>query len=507
MTNTLVSVIMPAYNAADFIEESIRCVQAQTYSNWELIVVDDGSIDQTATIVKALMGSDIRIKYIYQQNQRLGAARNTGLKAAQGDWIAYLDSDDIWMPQKLEKQLQVASEYNADVVFSKGYILANETQQLTPYESVYGLYQGADIYKQLNFANPIPVLAVIMKRSIVTAIGLQDTDPKAYGCEDWDYWLRISKAGMVFYGINEFLFKYRVHSNGMSQNRLRMQLSECFVIYKNLEPALLTIRELNDVKIKLLKLVKYIVPQLFNTVQANLIPYFLGIPISLFKKTQYNFALISYQLLGVYSKKLVQFFLSPNLYSSKKAVLGIFNSSKKSLKNSLFPSFNARILKELSASARNEIGKDIDIQEPFGFYSGNKNYRIVLRDGVQFRRFCNILVHPKAELVINKNVFFNNYCSINCLGKITIGANTLFGEGVKIYDHNHEYAYKEGQLKVERDKFKIDEVNIGSNCWIGSNVTILKGVTIGDNTIIGAGNLIYKSVPSNTVVKLKSETV
>jgi acetyltransferase-like isoleucine patch superfamily enzyme len=126
--------------------------------------------------------------------------------------------------------------------------------------------------------------------------------------------------------------------------------------------------------------------------------------------------------------------------------------------------------------------------------------RLTIEEYVSMREFCNILVYEKGNLTIKKNVFFNNYCSINCLEKIEIGENTLFGEGVKIYDHNHQYQFSNAGLKVERNSFKTAPVKIGDNCWVGSNVTILKGVEIGNNVVIGAGNLIYKSIPSNSIV-------
>lgn len=122
-------------------------------------------------------------------------------------------------------------------------------------------------------------------------------------------------------------------------------------------------------------------------------------------------------------------------------------------------------------------------------------------ENVSTKRFCSFLIFPNARLVIQKNVFFNNCCSVNCLGDIEIGENTLFGEGVKIYDHNHLHAYINGNLTVEKAEFKIGSVKIGKNCWIASNVTILNNVEIGDNVIIGANCLIYKSIPPNSIVK------
>lgn len=140
------------------------------------------------------------------------------------------------------------------------------------------------------------------------------------------------------------------------------------------------------------------------------------------------------------------------------------------------------------------------------FFIKDQIKEFIIKRNFHCRNNCNFLVYPGASLKINENVFLNNGCSINCLYNIEIGANTIFGEGVKIYDHNHLYRCgKENVLVVERNNYSTAEIRIGENCWIGSNVTILKGVTIGDNVIIGANCLIYKSIPGNSVVKSKVE--
>ena len=139
------------------------------------------------------------------------------------------------------------------------------------------------------------------------------------------------------------------------------------------------------------------------------------------------------------------------------------------------------------------------------FYFKKNTGSLFIAKNVRCLKFCNFLLYPEAEITISENVFFNNYCSINALGKISIGENTIFGEAVKIYDHNHKHDRVNNILEVERDEFSIAPVSIGRNCWIGSNVTILKGVEIGDNVIVGANCLIYQSIPSNSIVKLKTE--
>lgn len=118
---------------------------------------------------------------------------------------------------------------------------------------------------------------------------------------------------------------------------------------------------------------------------------------------------------------------------------------------------------------------------------------------VDLRNHLNFVVGKSASLIIEDGVFMNNNCSINCLDSVIIGSKTLFGEGVKIYDHNHQYTFKD-QLTVSHKEFTTAAVYIGENCWLGSNVVVLKGVTIGANTIIGAGCIIYKDVPANSII-------
>jgi acetyltransferase-like isoleucine patch superfamily enzyme len=130
-----------------------------------------------------------------------------------------------------------------------------------------------------------------------------------------------------------------------------------------------------------------------------------------------------------------------------------------------------------------------------------KNAFLKIEEDVSIREYCSFLIFSGGRLNIGKKVFFNNYCSINCLGEVSIGEGTLFGESVKLYDHNHVYKKESGLLKVEHAQFKIGKITIGKNCWLGSNVTILNNVDIGDNVIIGANCLIVKSIPSNSIVK------
>lgn len=119
--------------------------------------------------------------------------------------------------------------------------------------------------------------------------------------------------------------------------------------------------------------------------------------------------------------------------------------------------------------------------------------RFSLRKGVIFR------IKKNGKIIIGNNVFLNNYCTISSIGQITIGNDCIFGEGVRIYDHNHRYQHS--STPIHEQGYKIKSVTIGDNCWIGSNVVILPGSTIGNNSVIGAGVIVHGSIPENSIVK------
>ena len=131
--------------------------------------------------------------------------------------------------------------------------------------------------------------------------------------------------------------------------------------------------------------------------------------------------------------------------------------------------------------------------------------KLKMGKNLQFRKGFSLLLDGVGRVVISANVFFNNYCTVCAQNGIYIGEGTVFGENVKIYDHNH--VYSDPDVLIKHQGYTSAPIHIGKHCWIGSNVTILKGVTIGDNSVIGAGCVIYKNVPKNTVVINRQDLV
>jgi glycosyltransferase involved in cell wall biosynthesis len=241
----LVSVIMPAYNSGRYLAESVRSVQAQTHGHWELVVVDDGSTDDTREVVEALAATDARVRYVQRPNGGQAAARNTGLGAARGRLVAFLDADDLWLPEKLAAQLEVLEATGVDLVYTDGYIFS-EAGAESPEERFHilpGEARGIEMFRTLFNSNRIGTLSVLVKREALDAVGLFDESRAYQNCEDYDLWMRLAKWGASFYGMSEKLMRYRRHAAATTYTASKLLTPMLAVILKHasdpaLDPAL-----------------------------------------------------------------------------------------------------------------------------------------------------------------------------------------------------------------------------------------------------------------------------
>ena len=210
----LVSVIMPAFNAEKYISESIESVIAQTYTNWELIIVDDGSTDETGNIANHYLARDSRIKYIYQENQKQGASRNKGIMLSKGNLIAFLDSDDVWVAKKLEIQLRCLNDNKVNLVYSAGFVFFNDISEPTnTYNTISETVSGDEGVKKLLRQNFIPIPSVLVTKNALNEVGGFDTSHEIQNVEDYHLWLKLLIKGFSFYGIPDKLFYYRQHES------------------------------------------------------------------------------------------------------------------------------------------------------------------------------------------------------------------------------------------------------------------------------------------------------
>lgn len=210
----LVSVIMPAYNAEKYIEQAIRSVQKQTVRSWELIVVDDRSTDKTAEQIRRLAAEDMRIIPVYSEtNHGAAESRNIALRQCRGEFVALLDADDVWHPQKLERELERARETDADLVYSS-YAMIDE--QGTRCFSDFIVEESTDLQSMLN-CNTIGCSTVLMKAKVLEKRPFV-TD---FYHEDYVMWLSLLQAGCKAVGVRDILVDYRVARGSRSFNKLK----------------------------------------------------------------------------------------------------------------------------------------------------------------------------------------------------------------------------------------------------------------------------------------------
>jgi glycosyltransferase involved in cell wall biosynthesis len=228
MPDPLVSVVIPTYNYAQFVSEAIRSVLAQTFRDFEIIVIDGGSTDDTRSIVEQL-GAQVR--YIYQENQGPIVARNTGIQAARGQYIAFLDADDLWLPHKLERQMALMQlQPEVGLVYSTIYQFESKSGAIVGEYPLSDCRQGhvlRDLYLQCFVPSPTP----LVRKSVLDDVGVFDENIR-YGSEDWDLWLRIA-ARYDFVFVPEPLAKYRYHTSHRSkEGHLRREQQTLEIIEK-----------------------------------------------------------------------------------------------------------------------------------------------------------------------------------------------------------------------------------------------------------------------------------
>jgi teichuronic acid biosynthesis glycosyltransferase TuaG len=211
--NRLVSVITPAYNVAPFIGETIQSVLAQTYENWELLISDDCSTDGTLRVVLRYAASDSRIRVLPGEvNGGPSVARNRALAAARGGWVAFLDSDDVWLTNKLERQLDFMRVNGACFCFT-------QYRRISEAGGVPGRVVKIPrrmTYKDLLKNTAIATSTVLINRKATGPFNMTETY-----YDDYVLWLELLKRGMVAYGLQEDLVRYRVVGRSVSRNKLR----------------------------------------------------------------------------------------------------------------------------------------------------------------------------------------------------------------------------------------------------------------------------------------------
>lgn len=228
MRDSLVSIVLPVYNAGAFIEQAVASVIAQTYTDWELIIVDDGSTDKTCEIIREEAARDHRIRLIQlpQNTGNPAVPRNRGLEAANGRYIAFIDSDDIWLPQKLEEQLPLFADSDSVAIVYSDYEKIDENGK-----------RDSRVIRNKSFSTYDSLLngnVILQSSAIIDTSKTRIPKYRQVRHEDYFFWLDILRSGLTACNTGTVNTLYRVHSDSVSGNKLQTALWT-WNIYRNEE--------------------------------------------------------------------------------------------------------------------------------------------------------------------------------------------------------------------------------------------------------------------------------
>ena len=230
----LISIVIPAYNCAAYAEDSFRSVQKQDLEDWEIIFVNDGSTDNTSEVLARIALENSRVIIVEQENSRQGKARNNGISHAKGEWIAFLDADDLWSANKLSLQLNKTLEAKVDLSFTDGFICLRNDMNLREFR--FGVtdkfYQGTEALLEFHQQNRIPTSSVLVKKSVLLEVGGFPEKLDVQNCEDYLLWVKLLTKGKKFLSIGDPLLFYRVHENSSTSTEVKVMFP---LIYALLE--------------------------------------------------------------------------------------------------------------------------------------------------------------------------------------------------------------------------------------------------------------------------------
>jgi glycosyltransferase involved in cell wall biosynthesis len=228
-----ISVVIPAFNAAAVITETLDSVRRQTFQDFEVIIVDDGSPDDTAAVVQKICAQDPRFILVQQANGGVAVARNTGVAQARGEWIAFLDADDVWLPVKLESQMRCSrQDSGANFLYANYYFWDGQRDLAMHYRPRRPLPDG-DPARALAASNVFNISTVMVRRELL-ANGFGFDPQLAQGCEDWDFYLRLTGRGLQARGTRTPLVRYRRWPGNMSGHKFKMAESAVLMLKKNI---------------------------------------------------------------------------------------------------------------------------------------------------------------------------------------------------------------------------------------------------------------------------------
>jgi len=504
----LVSILMPVYKTAPFLKEAMDSILSQTFTDFELIVLNDCSPDNADEILDTYDDSRI-VRYKGETNVGLSNVLNVGIDMARGKYIARMDSDDISLPNRLEVQVKYMEEHPDIDLCSCGMKMFGAKDDTWVRDS-----DPEKVKVTALFFSPILHASSIWRKESFDKHGLRFRQ-EMVPAEDYDMWTRALVNGLVLTNIPECLYLYRIHPEQVTVDTNRISYKESEV-RKNFTQSIFpnaTIKEL-DIATSLNSLSD---PDRFKQDAATLMKtndaysFFNKKTLKNQLKKRYH-SLVSESLKQHFSWHLfrsqsikekikwigINKFILKNFFEIDKIStirLRKFNSNKKGF--SIIAFKGARICLEKTSSIETHKGSfklnakwsNVD---PFHSILVMRNHSHLCVEGAfDIYSGAKIYINQEAILKLGSG-YINHNLNLSCFESITIGDGVAISENVSIRDSDN-HSFNQSNKKSTRP------IVIGNHVWIGMNVTILKGVSIGDGAVVAAGSVVTKDIPANSL--------
>lgn len=461
----LVSIIMPAYNHARYVREALRSVAAQTYPNIELIVIDDGSKDETPQIIEATLaefGSNMRVVFKTQENAGLCTTLNRALDLAEGVFVQFLASDDAYLPEKTARSVAALSTAATDVAaaYRDGYLFDETSRRRGMFSEKYRVPLGRNTHRELVVANWLPAMGILYRREALIALGGFDPDLKF---EDWDLLLRLTRTHRIT-RIPDKLFLYRFHSSNMTLNTALMEETTRALAEKHAN-----VRAYRQLKADMRS----------NPILA-LVRHHRNIDLvlrSLSRKIFTNRGIQGESPAGAV-RELANTLLG-DVASWRRTAFCRLSGVR------LGPGCRLDGRLRLRGSRGNlEIGSDVVFEGDVEFIlpRGKGQGRVSIGDGCVIAP--DTVFHCiGGELELEPSTRVGRQVVLQSNGDLRIGARSLIGANAGVYASAHVPSTTDQPAWRQGNSFT--GITIGENCWIGHGAVVVDGAELGDSSIVG----------------------